>query len=218
MKQLFDKSQLKEAIATNNLQDYLSTDLLSIATLCTFEKDEDLIQAGTASKYLYFLVEGSAMVYSFTYDTQNICINYCYEATIIGEASSLWETTPSSSVKAMTPCTCVCINLKQYRSILQNDLRFLKHTCQLLSYRLNTGINLANSLSEPVETRLARFILEHEKDELFSFQLNNCAAILNVSYRHLLRTMTNFKDQGILQKVRGGYRILKRSQLLALTA
>ncbi|BCA84901.1 transcriptional regulator YeiL [Enterococcus saigonensis] len=217
MKQLFDNDQLKEAIAINNLQDYLDTDLLSIATLCTFEKDEDLIQAGTPSKYLYFLVEGTAMVYSYTYDTQNICINYCYEATIIGEASSLWATTPSSSVKAMTPCTCVCVNLKQYRTILQNDLRFLKHTCQLLSYRLNSGINLASSLSEPVETRLARFILEHAKDELFSFQLNNCAAILNVSYRHLLRTMTNFKEQEILQKVRGGYLILNRKELRALT-
>lgn len=218
MKQLLDKSQLEEVIISHNLQDYLDTDLFSIATLRTFEKDEDLIQAGTPSKYLYFLVEGSAMVYSYAYDTQNICINYCYEATIIGEASSLWETTPRSSVKAMTPCTCVCVNLLQYRALLQNDLRFLKHTCQLLSYRLNTGISLANSLSEPVETRLARFILEHEKEGRFSFQLNNCAAILNVSYRHLLRTMTNFKEQGILQKGRGGYIILNKKELADLTA
>ena len=75
----------------------------------------------------------------------------------------------------------------------------MQNICQLLSSRLNSGINLANSLTEPVETRLAKFILLHEKG-VFTHQLTTCAAVLNVSYRHLLRTITNFRENRILEK------------------
>lgn len=147
------------------------------------------------------------MVYSYPSDTQNICIDFVTIATPLGEASSLWGLLPKSSVKAVTDCICVSIPLNQYRNTLQQDVRFLQNTCQLLSYRLNSGVNLANSLIEPVETRLAKFILAHQKQGKFSFRLTTCASILNVSYRHLLRTITNFRDAQILEKQKSYYRI-----------
>ena len=70
---------------------------------------------------------------------------------------------------------------------------------------LNSGINLANSLTEPVETRLAKFILLHEEKGVFTHQLTTCAAVLNVSYRHLLRTITNFRENRILEKQKSKY-------------
>lgn len=201
-------ARLHEYIETYDLQSYMETDLSPMATLCSFEKEEHLIQSGNSSDYLYFLVEGSVMVYSFSSDTQNICINYSHSATLFGEASSLWEMIPKSSVQAMTPCICVAVNLRKYRKTLQSDVRFLQNISQILSYRLNSGINLANSLTEPVETRLAKFILEHAVDDIFSFQLTTCAVILNVSYRHLLRTITSFRETHILEKNKNHYSIL----------
>lgn len=59
---------------------------------------------------------------------------------------------------------------------------------------------MANSLTEPVETRLAKFILENASNQVFSFKLTTCSVILNVSYRHLLRTINNFKEEGLLEK------------------
>jgi len=203
-----DSELLKKYITDYNLQDYMDVDLYSIATLCSFDADEQLIQAGITSDYLYFLVQGKLMVYTYTSDTQNICISYFYQSTLIGEAASLWEMVPNSSVKAMTPSICVCIPLRTYRKTLQNDLRFLKNSSQILSYRLNSGIHLANSLTEPVEVRLAKFILQQAKNDLFSFQLTTCADILNVSYRHLLRTLTSFRELNILKKNKNGYELL----------
>lgn len=59
---------------------------------------------------------------------------------------------------------------------------------------------LSQFLTEPVETRLAKFILLHEEKGVFTHQLTTCAAVLNVSYRHLLRTITNFRENRILEK------------------
>ncbi|MGM0303920.1 hypothetical protein IGI66_003585 [Enterococcus sp. AZ048] len=207
MKKFHDAEQLSAYVEMHHLQDYMDSDILAMASLQYFEKEEHLIRTGTTSDFLYFLVDGTVMVYSYSSDTQNICIDHAKPATPLGEASSLWGLLPKSSVKAVSNCMCVSIPLNQYREQLQQDVRFLQNICQLLSYRLNSGVNLANSLAEPVETRLAKFILTNHENEKFSFRLTTCASILNVSYRHLLRTMTNFRDANILEKKKNYYLI-----------
>ncbi|WP_086347788.1 cyclic nucleotide-binding domain-containing protein [Candidatus Enterococcus clewellii] len=213
MKKIKNDERLAAYIKNHDLQSYMDTDLLAMSSLYSFEKEDHLIHAETASDFLYFLVDGVVMVYSYTSGTQNICIDYTKPGTPLGEASSLWGLLPKSSVKAVTPCVCVAVPLNQHRKTLQRDVRFLQNICQILSYRLNSGINLANSLTEPVETRLAKFILTHHKEGVFSFQLTTCAAILNVSYRHLLRTITSFRDAGILEKKKNTYLIQDMSEL-----
>lgn len=207
MKKIQDAEQLSAYVEMHHLQDYMDSDILAMASLQYFEKEEHLIRTGTTSDFLYFLVDGTVIVYSYSSDTQNICIDHAKPATPLGEASSLWGLLPKSSVKAVSNCMCVSIPLNQYREQLQQDVRFLQNICQLLSYRLNSGINLANSLTEPVETRLAKFILTNHENEKFSFRLTTCASILNVSYRHLLRTITNFRDANILEKKKNYYLI-----------
>lgn len=207
MKKIQDAEQLSAYVEMHHLQDYMDSDILAMASLQYFEKEEHLIRTGTTSDFLYFLVDGTVMVYSYSSDTQNICIDHAKPATPLGEASSLWGLLPKSSVKAVSNCMCVSIPLNQYREQLQQDVRFLQNICQLLSYRLNSGINLANSLTEPVETRLAKFILTNHENEKFSFRLTTCASILNVSYRHLVRTITNFRDANILEKKKNYYLI-----------
>ena len=102
MKKIHDTKQLTAYVEKHNLQDYMDSDILAMASLLFFEKEEHLIQTGTTSDYLYFLVDGTVMVYSYSSDTQNICIDYAKPATPLGEASSLWELSPKSSVKAVT--------------------------------------------------------------------------------------------------------------------
>ena len=126
MKKIHDAQQLSAYIDTFSLQNYLDAALSDMAVLHSFDKDERLIQTGTVSDYLYFLVEGTVMVYSYPSDTQNIFIDYAKPATLLGEASSLWGIIAKSSVKAVTPCICVCISLNRYRSVLQQDVRFCR--------------------------------------------------------------------------------------------
>ena len=89
MKKIDDTARLSNYIDTFDLQSYMDNDLLAMATLHSFEKEEHLIRTGTPSEYLYFLVEGTVMVYSFSSDTQTICIDYAKPAAPLGEASSL---------------------------------------------------------------------------------------------------------------------------------
>jgi cAMP-binding proteins - catabolite gene activator and regulatory subunit of cAMP-dependent protein kinases len=214
MKKISNPTKHHQYIITHKLQDYMNADLFSLSELCSFEKDEHLIHAGLVSDYLYFVVEGKLMVYFHTIDAKNICIEYSQQSSLIGEAASLWGMVPNASVKAMTPCICVCISLTKYRLTLQNDVCFLKNICQTLSYRLlNSEMELANSLTTPVDARLAKFILSHSQENIFSFQLTTCATILNVSYRHLLRTLMSFCNLNFLAKSKNCYYILNQEAL-----
>ncbi|MGX6961724.1 cyclic nucleotide-binding domain-containing protein [Vagococcus xieshaowenii] len=217
MKKIKNIEQLSAYVDRYNLQDYMDSDILAMASLHYFDKEDHLIQSETTSDYLYFLVKGTVMVYSYSSDTQNICIDYVEPASLIGEASSLWGLVPKSNVKAVSHCICISISLKKYRAKLQADVRFLQNICQLLSYRLNSNVNLANSLTEPVETRLAKFILSHYEGDQFSVRLTTCAAILNVSYRHLIRMMTNFREANIIEKKKNYYLILDFDKLIELS-
>ena len=59
-------------------------------------------------------------------------------------------------------------------------------------------------------TDFFRFILIRT---LFEERLTEAAEYLGVSYRHLQRIIARFCDEGILERTRGGYRLLKGDYL-----
>ncbi|MDO4265895.1 MAG: cyclic nucleotide-binding domain-containing protein [Eubacteriales bacterium] len=208
-----DENKLGLYIGKCRLQRYMDLDLEKIASLCSFAQNEYLIHAGIPSNYLYFVVEGEVVLFSYTAEEKNTYISWLWKGEMIGEAGSLWQTPPVVNVKAMTPCICVCIDLSKYRQALLQDLTFLRTVCRILNARLANGNLVANSLMEPLETRLARFLLNQEIDNIFSMQLTVCAAMLNTSYRHLLRTIRKFVERGYVRKIKGSYLITDRKGL-----
>ena len=213
MRRDHNTDRLLECIRSNQLQRYMSSDLSAISELIYFDKNEYLIQAGFPSDYLYFLVDWEVIISSYTSADKSTCVSYCQKLTMIGEAASLWQMVPSRSVRAITPCTCIAVNLNLYRHLLLNDLLFLQNVCQVLTYKLNDESDQCGNPAEALESRMARFILSNSPDNLFSFQLTNCADILNVSYRHLLRMLKTFCQMGVLEKVKNGYRVTSRDSL-----
>lgn len=213
MKRCINSVALQQWIKKFNLQSYTTLNLMEISTIQTFKKGEHLIEINRPSNYLYFLVKGNVMIYSYSSDTKSICIDYAYPVSLLGEASSLWKELPKSGAKAQSDCTCIAISLYQYRQALQSDLLLLQTICKTLSQRLNADIMLANSLAEPVNTRLAKFILANEQQSIFSFKLTTCADRLNISYRHLLRTLKHFIKENILEKNNRSYKILDMDKL-----
>ena len=70
---------------------------------------------------------------------------------------------------------------------------------------------------DPVEVRLAAFIIANSNNDLFSFKLSTCADLLDTSYRHLFRVISKLSSVGILKKAENGYQILNNDALLQLS-
>ncbi len=211
MEKISSGTKIQELIEKYHLQQYMDTDLADIAEIQRFERDEFLVRADEVSDYLYFLVSGRVMCFIYTASEKSECVGYYQAVALIGEAASLWNKAPIASVKALCECVCIAVSLNRYRSRLLNDLTFLQQVCRVLSARLNNENQVLGM--EPLNIRLAQFMLHYSTDDIFLFQLNDCAEILNTSYRHLLRVLKQFSADGIVTKAHNGYLISNRPAL-----
>ncbi|SBW10869.1 putative Regulatory protein YeiL [uncultured Eubacteriales bacterium] len=210
MRQVHDPALLRSYIDRYNLQDRFSLDLSSAATLFCYEEDELISQMGDQFDHILILVEGECMAYVLTGTDKIHCESHYRGLNIMGMTSVLWEEPNINSLRTITPCTCLAIPASLYRDALLNDVRFLRAAVRSLA----SHVRKSAAHFEPLETRLAAFILEMEQEGLFRYNLTLCADLLETSYRHLLRTLRTFCDMGLLQK-RGKacYEIIDRTQL-----
>ena len=216
MKKISSRELINHYINEFHLQQYMDTPLAEIAELLVFDRDEYLIRVTEVSRYFYFLISGRVMCFSYANSERFVCVGYLQPVAMLGESASLWNELPTANVKALSECTCIAISFQLYRPVLMKDLRFLQSVCQVQASRLKKD-GLVYALIEPLDTRLAKFILQNSHEDLFTFKLNDCAEILNTSYRHLLRTLKKFCEEKALEKIRLGYRIADR-KLLEKTA
>ena len=216
MKKIHQPALLLEHIHRCHMQDVFSFDISNIAALFSFQKGEFLVEMGVPSEYLYFLTSGEIQTYTYTVSEKLHNQDYYQSiAPVIGEASVLWGKPPISTVQALTSGTCVGISVKRHGDELLNDNQFLRYVCQTLSERLHTS-NFITSL-DPVEVRLASFIIINSKDSIFSFKLATCATLLDTSYRHLFRVINKLCAAGILTRSENGYKILEYDALVQLS-
>ena len=208
MKKIQNRSQIEAAIRSSDFQSYFSHDIKDATEMIQDKAGEILIHEGVPSEYLFFIVSGQCRYYTLSSSGFYISFGVSRKYRFFGEASSLWQGNPTSSVQAVTDTTCLIINLEKYRSMLQNDVRFLQYTCRSLTEMVN---NLDNTLSTYVggklSERLASFIIQNSSENVFSVSLVAATNALGTSYRHLQRVMKSFCQRGLLRKEKRLYYI-----------
>ena len=218
MKILHDPEKKTQLIEAHRLADFMTLDIHAISDLVSFERNEYLVTAGIPSDYLFFVMRGKTICFSYTSSEKNNCVSFTQHQTLIGEASSLFGKPPRFNVKAMSDVLCIAINLSRYRNDLLGDLTFVRNICELLASKINNEGRYSTTLLDPLEVRLAQFILLNTADHLFTLQLTDCADALNTSYRHLLRIIKQLCAMDILSKRHNCYYIENRDALGKMAA
>ncbi|WRS28684.1 cyclic nucleotide-binding domain-containing protein [Oscillospiraceae bacterium MB08-C2-2] len=204
MKIIDDLSLLEFYIEKYGLQEYFTKNLTQIAALHQYDADEMLAHEGQLCEYIWILVKGECMAYVYTANNKIHCECYFKDVSLLGEAATLWNEPPMNNVRTLTECHMVSIFAPQYRETLLNDNKFLRFAAYTLA--LHVRQNVVHF--DPLETRLAGFILDAHKNGVFRYNLTQCADIMETSYRHLMRVLRIMCDSGILIKgERGDYHI-----------
>lgn len=210
MRQITDPNVLQEYIARHHLQDLFSFDLTDACTLTRYETDEIIARDGYVYNSLSFLLEGECIAYVITGAGKPHCENHYRGFNVMGLVGALWQESSINTIRAITPCMMMDIPLSVYREQLLGDERFLRFAVKTLAEHIRKSA----FHFEHLEVRLSNFILEMEKDGVFDYNLTICADLLEASYRHLLRILRNFCDEGILSKTKkGSYLIVDRARL-----
>lgn len=184
-----------------------------------YEKGEWLVKEGADLAYLWVLTEGKTKVYMTHQNGRVSILDFAVAPTIFGELSLLGVETYTKGIQAMTSCSCLALPIDRYKNTLLQDSQFLYGLAKFLGTKMLQRTELANkSLNYPLENRLAAFILLTEKGSGYEEKHTEVAEYLNISYRHLLYTLKQFCEEGILKKHGRSYLIADRLRLNELAS
>ncbi len=218
MKKILDPSAKNHLAETTGIANYFSADILPMLEVFYFRSNEFILHEKELSNYLYFLAEGEIKIHTSTGEGKTLAYGYYSDFRVLGEISCLWGEPAVASVQAHTNCYCFGIHLPRYRELLFSDALFLRYICNILRKQLVMYETKASkSQLYLTEQRFASLVLQNSKDGILQYSLVTCADLLAVSYRHILRIVKMFCQNGILEKQEHrSYRIADRKKLEAL--
>lgn len=201
MKRIQHPNVVKKAIASIDFSEIFSRDYSGLFELFEYQKDEFIIREDSLNQYLYFLLDGSVKCFSYSLNGKTQFISYLKPSESIGIVGTIWGQTANATVQAAAKCRCLALPLHHLRPELLEDNRFLRYLCRQLGdtlYNANRYLQVTHCTS--AESKLASLILAAADGDLCRVNLSSSAEFIGTTYRHVLRMLSKFCADGILEK------------------
>ena len=183
----------------------------------TLSPGEYLSHAGEPMDALYFVLSGKAKVFICLSDGKELLLSYFTRQGIIGDIELVTNNiTLQTTVQAVTEMTCIALPFAFYAAELKQNTAFINYIAKALAEKLaQRVVNSAITTLLPMEVRLCAYISQGAAGDgdVFCEKLTEVAAVMGVSYRHLLRCIATLCKKGIIEKTPAGYRITNRAAL-----
>ena len=160
-------------------------------------------------------MEGKAKVYTVLKNGKSLLVCFYRPLMILGDLEIISLNKAMTNIQGVEDSYCVALSFNKVRDILLEDSKYLRYNCETISNKLKqSSINGSINLLYPLENRVSGYILatsERHNDNSLRFygNLTEMAELLATSYRHLLRTLRDLIDKGILRKRSGYYEIME---------
>ncbi|MFF2910746.1 transcriptional regulator YeiL [Paenibacillus sp. NPDC057934] len=214
MKTIENPTILEEYYNNFPLSDFFNFGVKPYVSIVKFDSDESILKEGEVPFYLYYLLDGRAKLYLSHENGRVSLINFLTAPSFIGEMELIGAQPISKGVTAITPCTCYAINIKNCKTSILNDTKFLRYLSFFLSKKaLDNTYHYSKNQAYPLENRLATFILMAAHKDTYRERHTEVSEFLGVTYRHLLYVISNFVKKGILVKTEQGYVIKDKAAL-----
>ncbi len=196
------------------IQHLFSFDITDLVEVHRFARGEWIIKEGHFPQYLYYLVEGKAKVYMTQENGKVALISFAQPNAFIGELELLDENYYSKGVQTMTTTICLALPIAKCKGELLSDVVFLRYLCTFLGNKTSQiTAKFSKSLAYPLENRLAEFIVLSADAGIYKEKHTEVCDYLGVSYRHLLHVLSQFCEQGLLEKHGRSYIITNMNEL-----
>ena len=175
-----------------------------------FQQGDYLCKEEESMDYLLFMVSGRAKVSITAANGRTLLLNFYGEGGVLGDVEMMLSRgLGTTNVVAITQVECIGLPVSYCKSILSSDIEFMNFIAKNLAKKLNSSSrNSAMNLLYSLENRLCAYIEATEEQGKFSENLTEIAELLGTSYRHLLRTLKDLCELGIIERYsRTKYRI-----------
>ncbi len=228
-----DKEKLMEYVRRYKMNNIFTEDMTPYMELLIFKKNEFMVKEGEEIPYLLFLTEGKAKVFTSLSNGKSLLLCFYQGFKVLGDLEAVDSVKAVTNVQAIADTSCIGISYRNVRMFLLEDAKFLRYVCSSLGGKLNRcSKNSSINLLYPLENRLASYIYtagervstKREDNQTmntvicFDENLTEIAELLGTSYRHLLRTLSEFCDRRILKKEGSSYLVTEEKTLKELSA
>lgn len=193
----------------------LPSEIFDKGTKRIFTKDENIYKMNSRVRNCYFILSGITKIYIDHDNGRRSILDFAGTNDWLGELSLFGEEEDIKENKVLREVTCLEFDLKVLRNLCKQNAKVSYYFAGYISNKLlSRSYRMSESLNYSLDKRLAAFILQYQQGGRYEIPHTDVAEYLNVSYRHVLYVMKQFRDWGILCKdKKKGYRIVDIDRL-----
>ncbi len=183
-----------------------------------FAKEENIYKINSQVTNCYFILSGAAKIYIDHMNGRRSILEFAKINDWLGELSLFGEERDIKENRVIQEITCLEFDVNELRQLCKEDAGVSFYFATYISDKLlSRSYRLSESLNYSLDKRLAAFILQHQQSGYYEIPHTDAAEYLNVSYRHVLYVMRQFREMGILVKEKKkGYSIVDFDKLKAI--
>jgi len=202
-------------LADKKLRSIFPGRALEWGMLLTVEPGEYITRQGYPVDKMYCLLEGIVKGYSTSVDGKNMIYAFFRQGEILGDIEFFTGCETLGTIQAVTTAKCIMLDVRKYRERLMNDVDFLRTSLRKMGQKLaRASHNNAINLLQPVNVRVAAYILTVARDGVFQTSVTDMAELIGASYRHVWRVLQAFCMAGLLEKESGRTYIISDKKAL----
>jgi CRP/FNR family cyclic AMP-dependent transcriptional regulator len=194
-------------------------------TMQVFKKNQIIYSEGSHPHKMYYIQKGKVKTYVTSEEGKNLVLNIYSDGDFFGYLALLENNAHKESAETLDDCEIAMIPRVDFENLVNNDREISQKFIQLLAKNVREKekqlLNLAySSLRKRVAHTLLMLFNKYKtkasEKPIIDMSRENIANITGTTRESLIRTVSDFKEEGIIDIKGGIIYILKEKALLKL--
>lgn len=186
----------------------------SLGTVRNFAKGEIIYRQGDLATTFCYLKKGKVSVFMTSIDGMEKTLNTASKGELLGEGAFFDKKPRVSSARAVTNCEVVMIDEQMLTSLFAKHPRLAFELLEILSNRIRLlSAQLDSMTFLQADARIARLLLQSEKDGRVTLTHEEIALAVGVSRVTVSKTLGKFSANGYISTAYRKIIIKNREQL-----
>ncbi len=184
----------------------------------TYKKNDIIYREGDFPHYLYYLATGKVKVYKISEDGKEFILDVHKEGTYFGYNSLLRDSVQTDFAACMEDAEIKLISRDDFNKLIHEDRNiageFVKHLAKEVTDKEKELLLLAyDTVRRRVATNLLKLAEAYDDRAEFKIARNDLAGMVGTAAESVIRVLSEFKKEEIIEVHASGIRILDKQKL-----
>ena len=217
MRHLHNKAAIEPILEESGFLLRFSFDIRPYLRIVEYRRGEYIIRNTSQLTRILYLARGTAKLYGFHKNGRQSLINFFTPPSFFGVPELFEENKRPFPLVAQTSCLFIEVDTGNCRARLLQDAQFLRFCCSM-AFKQNVAQNRRYMIltASPSRNNFAACLLLLQTNGILSLKYTEIAEYLTISYRHLMHLISEMCEEGLLERIPRGVRILDWEKVQAL--